>query len=153
MAFHHEIERKFLLKSLPPDLESVPHRTIEQGYLAATPDGRQIRLRRTDSDCTLTFKTADGSVREDREIKITPEQFVVLWPATAGKRLTKTRYLLPWNGRTIEIDIYHGINKGIVVAEVEFDDATQCSEFQPPDWFGDDVTNDARYSNVVLARE
>ena len=150
---NQEIERKFLLKTLPANLGSFPHRQIEQGYLAATSDGRQVRLRRTESSCTLTFKTADGPVREEREIKITPEQFTVLWPATAGKRLTKVRYDVPWNNFKVEIDVYGGVNQGVVVAEVEFADQAQCEQFRPPDWFGEEVTNNPRYSNVVLARE
>ena len=150
---HQEIERKFLLKNIPPDLSEHPNYTIEQGYLVATPDGTQVRLRRTPRSCTLTFKTAEGAVREEREITLTPEQFEVLWPATAGKRLTKTRFVLPWNHYDIEIDVYGGKNEGIIVAEVEFEGETECREFQPPEWFGDEVTNDSRYSNPVLARE
>ena len=156
---HQEIERKFLLKKLPTDLTSYPQKSIEQGYLIATPDGRQVRLRRTvraglaSQGCTLTFKTAEGSVREEREIEITADQFETLWPATSGKRLTKVRHEMPWQDFTIEIDVYGGVNQGVVVAEVEFGDETECVNFQPPDWFGDEVTNDPRYSNVVLARE
>ena len=152
MTPHQEIERKFLLKTIP-DLSDLSHYKIEQGYLVATPDGRQVRLRRTDSSCSLTFKTADGAVRDEREIELSPEQFDVLWPATAGKRLMKTRYIVPWNNHTIEIDVYGGSNKGIVVAEVEFKNETDCRDFQPPEWFGEEVTNDPRYSNPVLARE
>ena len=150
---NREIERKFLPKSTPTDLAKFPHRHIEQGYLVATPDGRQVRLRRTQDSCTLTFKTADGAVREEREIEITAEQFAALWPATAGRRLTKERYEIPWNGLTIEVDVYRGVNQGIVVAEVEFADQTQCEQFRSPDWFGEEVTDNPHYSNVVLARE
>ena len=153
MGNNREIERKFLLKRVPSDLSSYPQRRIEQGYLVATPDGRQVRLRRTPKCCTLTYKTADGAIREEREIEITAGQFDALWPATAGKRLTKVRHEIPWQGYTIEIDVYGGINKSILVAEVEFEDEKQCVEFQPPDWFGEEVTNDPRYSNVLLARD
>ena len=149
----HEIERKFLLKTIPPDLVKYPHYRIEQGYLMATPDGKQVRLRRTNCGCTLTFKTEEGAVREEREIEITAEQFGALWPATAGQRLSKTRHKVPWKDLTIEVDVYAGINQGLTVAEVEFPDRATCQEFQPPDWFGEEVTDNARYSNVVLARE
>ena len=149
----HEIERKFLLKSVPADLESHPHYHIEQGYLLATPDGKQVRLRRTGSGCTLTFKTEEGAVREEREIEITAEQFGALWPATTGKRLTKRRHKVPFGNLTIEVDIYEGTHRGLTVAEVEFPDRGACRQFQPPDWFGEEVTNNPRYSNVVLARE
>jgi CYTH domain-containing protein len=40
-----------------------------------------------------------------------------------------------------------------MVAEVEFDDEEQCKKFEPPDWFGKEVSGEARYSNVKLARE
>ena len=150
---NQEIERKFLLKTVPAALEKFPHYHIEQGYLIATPDGRQVRLRRTATHHTLTFKAAEGAVREEREIDVNPEQFNALWPATAGRRLTKTRYKVPWHGLTVEIDVYGGIHNGLVVAEVEFASETDCEEFEPPDWFGQEVTNDPRYSNVVLARE
>jgi CYTH domain-containing protein len=150
---NHEIERKFLIRKLPEKLDQFPHQQIEQGYLVATRDGRQVRLRRRGDSCTLTFKTADGAVREEREIELGPEQFDKLWPATAGKRLTKTRHEVPWNNFLVEIDLYHGMNQGIVVAEVEFKNERECAEFLPPDWFGEEVTNNPRYSNVALARE
>jgi adenylate cyclase len=153
MTDNHEIERKFLLKHLPPDLDKHSHDQIEQGYLVVTPDGRQVRLRRTERKSSLAFKTQEGAVREEREIEITTDQFGVLWPATAGKRLTKTRYNVPWNTFNIEVDVYHGTNDGLVVAEVEFQTQAQCRTFQPPDWFGEEVTDNPRYSNVVLARE
>jgi CYTH domain-containing protein len=153
VASHREIERKFLLKTIPADLSKFPGQEIEQGYLAATQDGRQVRLRREGSTCTLTFKTADGAVREEREIELHCDQFEALWPATAGRRLSKTRHDVPWKNFTIEVDVYRGQNEGIVVAEVEFETETQCEQFQPPEWFGEEVTGDARYSNVALARK
>lgn len=153
MTTNHEIERKFLIRKLPEQLDQFPYQEIEQGYLVATLDGRQVRLRRRGSARTLTFKTADGAVREEREIELGQDQFDVLWPATAGKRLTKTRYEVPWKNFLVEIDVYHGINNGIIVAEVEFNDEEACEKFVPPDWFGEEVTGDPRYSNVALARE
>ena len=89
----------------------------------------------------------------EREIRLDPAQFAVLWPATAGARLTKTRYRVPWRKLTIEIDIYGGSNAGLIVAEVEFPDAQACHSFRPPAWLGDEVTGRSRYSNVKLARD
>ncbi len=89
--------------------------------------------------------------REEREIRLSADQFDALWPATIGRRLTKVRYDVPWKGRTIEIDIYRGRHSGLVVAEVEFDDQRSCAAFAPPDWIGRDVTGKPKYSNVALA--
>jgi CYTH domain-containing protein len=146
-----EIERKFLLKRVPPGLKKFPHQVIEQGYLAVERGGVQVRLRRKGLLRTLTFKRGTKGAREEREIGLSAEQFDMLWPATAGRRLTKVRYEVPWKTHTIEIDIYRGRHKGLVVAEVEFDDMRSCAAFKPPDWIGREVTGKSKYSNVVLA--
>ena len=149
----HEIERKFSVKELPPNLKSCESRPIEQGYFAVKRDGTQVRLRKAGTQYSLTFKRGRGIKRQEWEIALIPEQFNELWPTTEGRRLRKTRYDVPYGEHIIEVDIYAGLNKGLVVAEVEFDDETQCANFEPPDWFGKEVTGKLRYSNVKLARE
>jgi CYTH domain-containing protein len=148
---HREIERKFLVRKLPDNLASYPHRPISQGYLVSLADGLQVRLRKRGEKYSLTFKRGAGNVREEREIELAVEQFDALWPATEGKRLVKTRYEIPFGDRVVEIDVYHDRHEGLVVAEVEFDTEQAAKDFQPPDWLGDDVTGDPRYSNQLLA--
>ena len=148
-----EIERKFLLKRLPPNLRHFHSRTIEQGYLSVKTDGTQIRLRKSGRRHSLTIKRGRGLSRQEIEIDLTRDQFEELWPATAGCRLTKTRYDVPFGKHTIEIDVYRGRNEGLVVAEVEFRDERECRLFQPPEWFAAEVSGKSRYSNVRLARE
>jgi adenylate cyclase len=146
-----EIERKFLLKRFPPGRKKFPHDTIAQGYLAVGPRGIQVRLRKKGAVRSLTFKQGTKGTREEREIRLSVEQFDALWPATAGRRLTKVRYEVPWKEHTIEIDIYRGRHNGLVVAEVEFANQKSCAAFEPPDWIGRDVTGKPKYSNVALA--
>jgi len=148
-----EIERKFLLKRFPPDLKKYPHDTIEQGYLAVGRGGLQVRLRKKGSVLSLTYKEGTRGERVEREIRLSLEQFKALWPATAGRRLTKVRYDVPWKKHTIEIDVYRGRHDGLVVAEVEFDDQKSAAEFQRPDWLGRDVTGKPKYSNVAHAHD
>jgi len=145
-----EIERKFLLKRFPKGLKKFPHDSITQGYLAVGPGGLQVRLRKKGSVRSLAFKRGKG-IREEREIRLSVEQFEALWPATAGRRLSKVRYDVPWKEHIIEIDIYRGRHAGLVVAEVEFDNQRSCAAFEPPDWLGRDVTGKPKYSNVALA--
>jgi adenylate cyclase len=149
----HEIERKFLVKELPPNLKTYENRPIEQGYLAVKRDGTQVRLRKAGTQHSLTFKRGRGMKRQEWEIALIPEQFNELWVATEGRRLRKTRYDVPYGNYTIEVDIYAGRNKGLIVAEVEFDDENQYERFEPPDWFDHEVNGKSRYSNVKLARE
>jgi CYTH domain-containing protein len=150
---HLEIERKFLLRQLPRGLAQFPHDEIDQGYLTIGHDRSHVRVRRKGRVYTLTFKRGSAVGREEREIRLTRAQFAVLWPATAGARLTKTRYDVPWKKSIIEIDVYHGSNEGVVVAEVEFPDQASCGKFQPPAWLGEEVTGKSRYSNPRLARD
>jgi CYTH domain-containing protein len=150
---NREIERKFLVRQLPENLKRRRHYPIEQGYLATEPAGRQVRLRKKAKTASLTFKVGRGAHREEREIRLSPKQFTALWPGTAGRRLRKVRYDIPWKHLLIEIDVYRGKHSGLVVAEVEFPDLATCRDFRPPRWFGREVTGQKRYSNVRLANE
>jgi adenylate cyclase len=148
-----EIERKFLVRSLPMKLKRSRRYLIAQGYLASEPGGRHVRLRKKGQIASLTFKVGRGSHREEREIRLSPKQFAALWPGTAGRRLRKLRHEIPWRNLLIEIDVYRGRHAGLVVAEVEFPDRASCRKFKPPSWFGREVTGEKRYSNVRLANE
>src|SRR6266545_4158803 len=149
---HHvssrEIERKFLIKQLPLEILRSRHFRIAQGYLANEPGGRHVRLRKKRKTAFLTFKVGRASAREEREIRLSPKQFATLW-----RRLRKTRYEIPWKNLKIEIDIYHGRNHGLMVAEVEFPSQASCRQFKPPRWLAREITGEKRYSNVRLARE
>jgi CYTH domain-containing protein len=90
-------------------------------------------------------------VREEIEVKLSQGQFDALWPATEGKRLTKTRYTVEWKGQKVEIDVYQGCLSGLCVVEVEFPSASASASFTPPAWFGAELTEDERYKNVSLA--
>ena len=148
---HREIERKFLVRQLPEALTSFPHAEMWQGYLVTAPGGVQVRMRKAGEKHSLTYKRGRGNAREEREIELSPEQFAVLWPATEGRRLTKTRYDVPHGDYVVEIDIYTGKHEGLIVAEVEFPDEQSARDFQVPDWLGKDVSHDQRYSNQLLA--
>lgn len=147
-----EIERKFLPKRLPDRLADFAHKHIEQGYLALESHGEvQVRLRRAGEELSLTFKCERNGRRYEIETALSAEQFDTLWPATEGRRLSKTRYDIPWRSSVIELDIYRGRLAGLIVAEVEFEDEQSRDAFEPPDWFDREVTGEAQYSNVLLA--
>lgn len=148
---HREIERKFLLTEAPPHLRRHPSVAIRQGYLAVEARGPEVRLRHKGSRFFLTAKKGTGQVREEREVRLKREQFDELWPLTEGRRLRKTRYIIPWQGLVIEVDVFHGRHRGLMTAEVEFTDVETCRRFEPPPWFGRDVSRDARYRNRRLA--
>ncbi|HWD63528.1 MAG TPA: CYTH domain-containing protein [Solirubrobacteraceae bacterium] len=148
-----EVERKWLVAEVPGEVLGTEGEPIEQGYLAIEADGGEVRLRRRAGRCFLTTKSGHGLVRRELEIEIAPEQFDVLWPATDGRRLEKTRRVVELSdGRlSVELDEYGGGLAGLRVAEVEFPDEDSARSFRPPAWFADEVTDRGEYRNRSLA--
>lgn len=146
-----EIERKFLVRALPENLEDFDHKTIRQGYMVIGADGSEARLRDKAGSYTLTVKSKGELSRGEWETPITEEQFTTLWGTTAGKRVEKTRYAIPYGEHTIELDIYEGDLAGLVSAEVEFASEADAQAFEVPEWFADDVTANSGFKNQNLA--
>ncbi len=146
-----EIERKFLVTTLPDDLDSRPHSEISQGYLAIGADGSEVRLRHKGARHYQTIKSAGGLSRAEYEIELTQDQFQLLWPATEGRRVEKTRYDIILSRVKIEVDVYRGDLSGLCTAEVEFASVPESQIFDVPSWFGKEVTEDSRYKNKNLA--
>jgi CYTH domain-containing protein len=141
-----ERERKFLVDRLPDDLGEPTH--LRQGYLALDGDV-EVRVRDAGGERTLTVKQGEGRDRVEVELTLDGDAFDELWPLTVGRRVEKDRHRVDLgDGLTAEVDRYDGLD----VVEVEFDDRDPDA-WQPPDWFGREVTDDRRYDNATLARE
>ena len=145
-----EIERKFLVERVPGHALGWPGERIEQGY-AALADEVEVRLRRYGGRCLLTVKRGSGLERDEGEIGLSEAQLETLWPATAGRRVVKTRRVGEVDGVGVELDVFEGALDGLVVAEVEVGSEEAARAFRPPAWFGREVTDDARYANRSLA--
>ena len=145
-----EVERKWLVTKLP-DLTGLKGKEVVQGYIAVTADGTEVRVRQKGDEYFQTIKSDGGLVRGEIEIELTKAQYDDLWPATAGRRLEKTRYEIELDGAKIELDVYKGDLTGLVVAEVEFPSVRESETFSQPAWFGREVTEDKRYKNKNLA--
>ena len=145
-----EIERKFLVDQPPTGLrEGEP---IAQGYLAIGDDGVEVRIRRRGEEMTLTVKSGPGMVRTEEEFAIDGRRFESLWPLTEGRRVTKTRHLVPLDSDlTAEFDVYSGAHEGLLTAEIEFPSVAMSEAFEPPAWLGREVTGDRRFANQALA--
>lgn len=145
-----EIERKFLVTDIPAAAGGAPFAALRQGYLAIAPRG-SVRIRAEDDRFTLTVKRGSGLVREEYEVPLEAGQFEALWPATEGQRVEKRRYRIDHGTFTIELDVFGGPLVGLMLAEVEFGSVEAASAFEPPVWFGAEVTTDGRYTNASLA--
>ncbi len=146
-----EIERKFVLSGPPAAFADAPSERIEQGYLAVTDDGVEVRVRRRGERTVLTIKQGVGERRLEEEVDVPAATFEALWPLTEGRRVEKRRSLLERDGQTIELDVYAGELDGLVVAEIEFESEQASAAFEPPAWLEREVTGDERYANQRLA--
>lgn len=91
-------------------------------------------------------------MRGEIEIEIDQTQFEALWPNTQGRRIEKER----WTGSLsdklqYELDVFQAALTSLMLVEVEFDSTQQADSFQPPRWFGSEVTFDKHYKNKSLA--
>lgn len=143
-----EIERKFLVRELPEDMDSYPKQRIEQAYLSADP---VVRIRRLDDDYILTCKGAGLLAREEREMPLTAAAYRRLLPKAEGMVIEKDRFCIPCGPYTIELDVFGGALAPLVLAEVEFPTEEEAAAFEPPDWFGEEVTYDPAYTNAHLS--
>ena len=134
-----EIERKYLLKQLPSNLDSYASKKIAQGYLCTSP---VVRVRRSNDSYYMTYKGAGLMVREEYNLPLTKEAYDHLVQKIDGRLIEKTRYLIPLDGDLAPLTL----------VEVEFDSVDAANEFTAPDWFGEDVTESGKYHNSYLSR-
>lgn len=145
-----EIERKFLPKTLPEELNQYKCHKIEQAYLNTAP---VIRIRKQDDEYFLTYKGGGMMAREEYNLTLNEKSYYHLLEKADGNIITKTRFLIPiHDGLTAELDVFEGRFAGMLLVEVEFDSIEQANNFTPPDWFGKDVTHEKKYHNSYLSK-
>ena len=146
-----EIERKFLLVGDSWRSQVVgPPRRLSQGYLFSDPH-KSVRIRLAGDDATLTIKgTRQGITRLEFQYLIPPADAARLLALCAGPLIDKTRHIVHHAGMKWEIDIFHGTNEGLRIAEVELEREDQPIDL--PEWAGDEVSQDPRYYNSELTR-
>jgi len=146
-----EIERKFLVNGEAWRAGARTAQRMRQGYLCVDP-GRTVRVRVAGDQAWLTIKGASsGAARAEYEYPL---------PLTEANRLLddlclqpiidKTRHLVPHEGLVFEVDVFHGENTGLVLAELELE--REDAPVLLPGWIGREVTGDERYFNAYLAR-
>lgn len=145
-----EIERRFLVRKDVRHLCRDGVR-IRQGYLPA--DGiSTVRVRIAEDRATLTIKSLKrGACRDEVEHPLSLD-FArrLLLHGCEGRVIEKTRYRHCQDGLCWEIDVFHGENAGLVIAEVELDAPDQMVPL--PDWIGAEVTTLRAYGNSALSR-
>ncbi len=144
-----EIERKYLLKN--DQWKALAEGTLyRQGYLSTVKEQRTVRVRLIGEMAFLTIKGPTvGITRLEFEYEIpTVDAREMLDELCEQPIIEKHRSKISYGGRIWEVDEFHGVNEGLVIAEVELEDADQ--EIDLPGWVGEEVSGDPRYFNSYL---
>ena len=145
-----EIERKYLLdlSKWTPQSEGTH---FKQGYLNAQKE-RVVRVRIEGAKAKLTIKgITTGVTRAEFEYSIPVEDAAILLDNLCEQPLIdKHRHKEVHFGKTWEIDVFHGENQGLVVAEIEL--TSEAEAFERPAWAGEEVSSDPRDFNSNLLK-
>lgn len=144
-----EIERKFLVinDSFVKMAEKVLH--IEQGYISHRPEGTvRVRIKADKGYITIKSKN-EGASRDEWEYEIpVHDAKQMLDTVCEGNIIIKDRHIVSYGNHTWEIDVFHGKNEGLTVAEVELKNADENITLPP--FIGEEVTGNAKYYNSNL---
>lgn len=145
-----EIERKFLVRedAWKPQGEGIH---FKQGYLNSQKE-RVVRVRIEGTKAKLTIKgVTTGVTRSEFEYVIPVDDAAILLDQLCEKPLIdKHRHVESHGGKNWEIDVFHGDNEGLVVAEIEL--ASEGEKLELPSWAGPEVSSDPRYFNSNLLK-
>ena len=146
-----EIERKFLVEG---DFrsEAICKTRIVQGYICSD-KGRTVRVRIRGDKGYLSVKgaaSATGLSRYEFEREVPLEDAEQMLRLCEPGAIDKERYLVPCGQHTWEVDVFHGPNEGLIVAEIEL--SAEDEPFEHPAWLGKEVSGDRRYYNSMLMR-
>jgi CYTH domain-containing protein len=143
-----EIERKFLVKN-DGWRAHVTHSERLRDGLVAREDDLKVRVRSYGNRATLCVKTGrQGLAREEFEYEIPPDHAESIFAHCTGRILQKTRHYVPGQSGVWEIDVYHDVLDGVVIAEIELD--SESAPVHLPDWIGEEITGDPRYSKTNM---
>lgn len=153
---HVERERRFLLRSLPPELEPAHYHTqIFDNYITNT----RLRLRKIREPYKrewiwkLTQKFApdpeDFSRTLITNLYLTQAEYE-MFQVFEGNEIRKNRYPYEREGRKFSVDVFLGALHGLILAETEFDSDEELDNFPLPSFAFMDVTNDPMFTGGRL---
>lgn len=149
-----EIERTYLAKTLPSDLDSFPYKDLVDMYLPRESAHPKLRIRKSGDSYMITKKgrvdEADGSTQIEKNIQLTALEYAGFHGVEA-KIVHKRRYLYPYEGKTAEIDVFLDGLEGLVLVEVEFASHEEMERFGMPEFCLADVTNEDGFAGGMLA--
>ena len=147
-----EKERKFKVKSEKFIFLSHKVINIKQGYLSKD-NNLAIRIRISDKNAYLCIKgptSRSGISRFEFEKEISLIEGIKLLKLCLPRIIFKKRYLIEYKKQLIEVDVFEGFLKGLILAEIELNSESQ--KVNLPDWLGEEVTGVNSFYNSQLSK-
>lgn len=145
-----EIERRFLLKNDDWRAQAAPPQQIEQGYLSVARECT-IRARIIGEMAYLTIKGfITHATRSEFEYPIPKEDARAIIDSLCAFQVKKLRHHVRHEGFLFEIDEFFGANAPLILAELEL--PAENTPFPRPDWLGEEITADSRFTNAYLSK-
>lgn len=149
-----ELERTFLVKEILDGLEGYTSKKIVDLYVENGTPHADLRIRKNAEKYEVTRKIpvedGDHSKQIETTIVISEAEFESL-ASVRARKVEKTRYYYPYEGRMAEVDVFEGDLRGLVVADFEFADDAEKDSFTMPDFCLADITQEEFIAGGVLA--
>lgn len=144
-----EIEHKYLVKyDLWKQVVPDESKAVKQGYLSSSPvSSVRVRVLGNQGFVTIKGKSTNAS-RLEYEYEIPLADAEEMLAKFCSQDIVKTRHYVQHGEHTWEVDEFHGLNSGLIVAEVELGHVDE--QYELPEWIDVNVTSDKRYSNANL---
>jgi adenylate cyclase len=153
---NHEIERRWLTPVIPKEIGGISKlkfTDIIQTYISKKP---VIRLRSHDKKefvlCIKTQGDKNSLARPEQETKITKKEYTSLLKISKTEPIIKRRYFFKYKKHKVELDVFDGYLRGLIIIELEFKSESDALSFEPPEWFGKEITGMKKYANSSLAK-
>ena len=155
MSKEIEVEKTYLAKYLPENLQDCAFKEMEDIYLPKEAEHAHLRIRKNGGSFVITKKEPivgeNASMHTEHTIKLTPEEFQS-FSDIDGNRISKVRYYYPYQGMMAEIDIFSGKMAGLVLVDFEFSSREEMDKFEMPDFCLADVTEEEFVAGGVICK-
>lgn len=133
----HEIERKFIVSTLP-DLSQIQPLEYERYFLHISPTS-ELRIQRKGDRYELERKVSQEEIIDQKyKLPLSQEEFEEL-KKLCTKGLSRRSYIIE-DIPGASLKIYNNVYDGLIRAEVEFLTKEEAEAFIPPEWFGREIT-------------
>lgn len=142
-----ELEKTYLAKYLPKNLENCESREIIDHYVPKDSNHAVLRIRKNGRKYEITKKQptneGDASSQFEQTIPLTQEEYNSLTQQLESKKVRKLRYYFNYNEQIAEFDVFQDKLSGLVLVDFEFNTENEKNLFEIPEFCLEDITQES----------